>query len=155
MGCDNDGEETVEGDENEMISGRGEERNREEKENFRGRDGLWKSGKKGEGKEREMRGGKVGRCGRETEGEMSHEGEEGDIEEGGLFMPHGVEITRIQNPDKPLVFEPANEDWRVHQCIRLSLPYPLDLPEREIKQQLAPLHSLIELLEMEIVYIEL
>ena len=59
MGCDNDGEETVEGDENEMISGRGEERNREEKENFRGRDGLWKSGGKGEGNEREMRGGKV------------------------------------------------------------------------------------------------
>ena len=69
MGCDNDGEETVEGDENEMISGRGEERNRKEKENFRGRDGLWKSGKKGEGKEREMRGWKVGRCGREKEGD--------------------------------------------------------------------------------------
>ena len=40
MSCDNDGEETLEGDENEMISGRGEGRNREEKENFRGRDGL-------------------------------------------------------------------------------------------------------------------
>ena len=52
MGCDNDGEETVEGDENEMISGRGEERNREEKENFRGRDGLWENGGKGEGDER-------------------------------------------------------------------------------------------------------
>ena len=87
MGCDNDGEETVEGDENEMISGRGEERNREEKENFRGRDGLWKSGKKGEGKEREMRGGKVGRCSREKEGEMNHEGEEGDIEEGDWACP--------------------------------------------------------------------
>ena len=64
------------------------------------------------------------------------EDEEGDIEEGGLGMPHDVEITGIQNPDKPLVFEPTNEDWRVHQCIRLSLPYPLDLPERQIKQQL-------------------
>ena len=85
-----------------------------------------------------MRGGKVGRCGREKEGEMSHEGEEGDIEEGGSGMPHDVEITGIENPDKPLVFEPTNEDWRVHQCIRLSLPYPLDLPEREIKQQLSP-----------------
>ena len=89
-------------------------------------------------REREMRGGKVGRCGREKEGEINHEGEEGDIEEGGLGMPHDVEITGIQNPDKPLVFEPTNEDWRVHQCIRSSLPCPLDLPEREIKQQLAP-----------------
>ena len=53
-------------------------------------------------------------------------------------MPHDVEITGIQNPDKPLVFEPANQDWRVHQCIRLSLLYPLDLPEREIKQQIGP-----------------
>ena len=97
-----------------------------------------KVGKKGEGKEREVRGEKVGRCGREKEGEMSLEGEEGDIEEGGLGMPHDVEITGIQNPDKPLVFEPTNKDWRVHQCIRLSLPYPLDLPEREIKQQLGP-----------------
>ena len=85
-----------------------------------------------------MRGGKVGRCGREKEGEMSHVGEEGDIEEGGLGMPHDVEITGIQNPDRHLVFEPTNEDWRVHQCIGSSLPYPLDLPEREIKQQLGP-----------------
>ena len=50
MGCDNDGEETVEGDENEMISGRGEERNREEKENFRGRDGLRKRGRERRGR---------------------------------------------------------------------------------------------------------
>ena len=81
-----------------------------------------KVGKKGEGKEREIRGGKVGRCGREKDGEMSHEVEEGDIEEGGLGMPHDVEITGIQNPDKPLVFKPTNEDSRAHQCIRLSLP---------------------------------
>ena len=64
MGCDNDGEETVEGDDNEMISGRGEERNREEKENFRGRDGLWKRGGKSGRERRERDGGGGGGGGR-------------------------------------------------------------------------------------------
>ena len=144
MGCDNDGEETVEGDENEMICGRGEERNREEKENFRGRDDL------GEGKER----GKGWTVWQRKRGRDEPWGWRREYRGGGLGRPHDVEITGIQNPDKPMVFEPTNEDWRVHQCIRLSLPYPLDLPEREIKTNLAPLHSLIELLEMKIVYIE-
>ena len=50
-----------------------------------------------------------------------------------------IQITRVglQNPE-PDRFHPTNKHWRKEQCSRLGFPYPIDLPDREIKQQLRP-----------------
>lgn len=48
-----------------------------------------------------------------------------------------IKITRVQNPE-PDRFHPTNKHWRKEQCSRFGFPYPKDLPEREIKQQLRP-----------------
>ena len=50
-----------------------------------------------------------------------------------------IQITRVglQNPE-PDRFHPTNKHWRKEQCSRLGFHYPIDLPDREIKQQLRP-----------------